>query len=111
MIRIFRVFVPTSVLALIVSETILIFSCFILSSYFVLDADPEVFLLYDGGLLRVTLVVLSVMLGLYFQDLYTNFRVRSKLVLVQQLCLVIGIVFFSQALLTYVSPSLMMSRW
>lgn len=111
MIRLFRVFVPTSVIALILSETILIFSCFILASYIVLASDPQVFLLYDGGLLRVSLVVISVMLGLYFQNLYNNFRVRSKIVLVQQLCLVIGIVFFTQALLTYVSPSLMMSRW
>jgi sugar transferase (PEP-CTERM system associated) len=111
MIRLFRVFVPTSVIALLISETILIFSSFILASYVVLESDPAVFLLYDGGLLRVSLVVLSVMLGLYFQNLYTDFRVRSKIGLVQQLCLVIGIVFFSQALLTYLSPSLMMSRW
>src|SRR5689334_6411447 len=111
MIRLFRVFVPTSVIALILSETILIFSCFILASYIVLESDPQVFLLYDGGLLRVSLVVISVMLGLYFQNLYNNFRVRSKVILIQQLCLVIGIVFFTQALLTYVSPSLMMSRW
>jgi sugar transferase (PEP-CTERM system associated) len=111
MIRLFRVFVPTSVIALLLSETILIFSCFLLSSYIILESDPEVFLLYDGGLLRVTLVVLSVMLGLYFQNLYNDFRVRSRLILIQQLCLVIGIVFFSQALLTYISPALMMSRW
>lgn len=111
MIRLFRVFVPTSVLALLISEIILIFSCFILASYLVLETDPEVFLLYDGGLQRMVFVVLSVLLGLYFQDLYTDFRIRSKIVLFQQLCLVIGLVFFSQALLTYVNPSFMMSRW
>ena len=69
------------------------------------------FLLYDGGLSRITLVVVvSVMLGLYFQDLYNDFRIRSKTLLFQQLCLVIGPVFFSQALLTYVNWDLMMSR-
>src|SRR4051812_26510995 len=111
MIRLFRVFVPTSVIALILSETVLIFSCFLISSYAVLDTDPWVFLVYDGGLQKMTLVVLSVMLGLYFEDLYTDFRIRSKVALVQQLCLVIGLVFFSQALLTYVNANLMMSRW
>ena len=111
MIRLFRVFVPTSVIALLISEVVLIFSCFVIASYIILDSDPEVFLLYDGGLQKMSLVVLSMMLGLYFQDLYTDLRVRSKIALVQQLCLVIGIVFFLQALLTYVNPNLMMSRW
>ena len=111
MIRLFRVFVPTSVVALVLSEVILIFACFIIATYLVVDSDPQVFLLYDGGLSRITLVVVSVLLGLYFQDLYNDFRIRSKTLLIQQLCLVIGLVFFSQALLTYVNRDLMMSRW
>jgi sugar transferase (PEP-CTERM system associated) len=111
MIRLFRVFLPTSVVALILSEVVLIFACFIIATYLVVDSDPEVFLLYDGGLIRMTLVVASVMLGLYFQDLYNDFRIRSKTLLVQQLCLVVGLVFFSQALLTYINRELMMSRW
>jgi sugar transferase (PEP-CTERM system associated) len=111
MIRLFRVFVPTSVVALVLSEVILIFACFIIATYLVVDSDPQVFLLYDGGLSRIALVVVSVLLGLYFQDLYNDFRIRSKTLLIQQLCLVIGLVFFSQALLTYVNRDLMMSRW
>ncbi|HUS05244.1 MAG TPA: sugar transferase [Bryobacteraceae bacterium] len=111
MIRLFRVFVPTSVLALIVSEIVLVSVCFILGTAFVIDTDLEIFFLYEGGLARMLLVVASVMLGLYLEDFYTEFRIRSKAVLVQQLCLVIGMVFFSQALLTYINPNLMMSRW
>jgi sugar transferase (PEP-CTERM system associated) len=111
MIRLFRVFVPTSVLALIVSEIVLVFSCFILGTALVIDTDLEIFFLYDGGIEKILLVVASVMLGLYFQDFYTDFRIASKSVLFQQLCLVIGMVFFSQALLTYVNVHLMMSRW
>src|SRR5690349_18995955 len=111
MIRVFRVFVPTSVLALIISETVIIFFCFFLASYIMIDVDPEVFLLYDGGLSRMTLVVASVLLGLYFQNLYNDFRIRSRIILLQQLCLVVGMVFLLQALLTYVNPNLMMPRW
>ncbi|HET8547686.1 MAG TPA: sugar transferase, partial [Bryobacteraceae bacterium] len=51
------------------------------------------------------------MLGLYFQDLYSEFRIRSRIELVQQICLVIGLVFILQAVLTYVDPDLMMPRW
>ncbi len=106
MVRVFKVFVPTSILALIVSEIVIIFSCFLIASYVMVDVDPEVFLLYDGGLARLSIVVGSVMLGLYFQDMYNEFRVRSRLQLVQQLCLVVGIVFLFQALLTYLNPAI-----
>jgi sugar transferase (PEP-CTERM system associated) len=111
MVRVFKVFVPTSVVALIASEIVIIFSCFLIATYVMVDVDPEVFLLYDGGLVRLSIVVVSVMLGLYFQDLYNELRVPSRLRLVQQVCLVIGIVFLLQALLTYLDPSLMMPRW
>jgi sugar transferase (PEP-CTERM system associated) len=111
MIRLFRVFVPTSVIALILSDVILIYACFLAATYVMIDSAPEVFLLYDGGLMRMSLVVASVLLGLYFQDLYDDFRIRNKTLLLQQFCLVVGLVFFSQALLTYVNRDLMMPRW
>ena len=101
MVRLFRVFVPTSVVTLLISEIVLIFSCYILASFFTLDTDPGVFLLYEGGLRRITLVVACVMLGIYFHDLFTQFRIKSRVVLLQQLCLVVGIAFLTQALLSY----------
>lgn len=101
MVRLFRVFVPTSVLALLISETILIFSCYVLASLFTLDTDPAVYLLDEGGLTRIALVVGCVMFGLYFHDLYTQFKIQSRTLLLQQVCLVLGIAFLTQALLTY----------
>ena len=47
MIRIFRVFVPTSILALLASEGCLIFGCFFLPAYLDPDIDPEMFMAYD----------------------------------------------------------------
>ena len=110
MIRIFQVFIPTSVLALLVSEIAALFLCFTLGSFATIDAAPEVFLLYEGGLGRISLAVLSIVVGLYFQDLYTNLRVRSKIMLVQQTCMAVGVAFLLQALLTYISPDLMLPR-
>src|SRR5579884_1553021 len=101
MIRIFRVFIPTSVIALLVSELILIYSCFILVSFFVLDVDPQVFLLYDNGFYRISIVVLCIVLGIYFHDLYTQFRITSKTMLFQQISLTAGLAFLVQALLSY----------
>src|SRR4051794_30217717 len=98
MIRLFRVFVPTSVLVLIISECILIFSSYVAASYIVFtQVDPEVFLLYDGGLTRIGIVVSIVMLGLYFNDLYEHVRVRARILLMQQLCLAMGVAFLAQA--------------
>src|SRR5579884_2355435 len=112
MIRLFRVFIPASVLGLLISEAVLIFFCYVLSCYFVLDADPQIFLLYDNGLWRIALVVACIMLALYFNDLYWQFRIRSKLLLVQQMCFVVGIAFLTQALLTYVRrPEWTISKW
>lgn len=110
MIRLFHVFVPTSTIALILSEIIIIFATFLGATILIVADDPEVYLLYEGGLRKIILVVASVILGLYFEDLYSDFRVRSHLALFQQLCLIIGLTFFLQALLTYLNPALMMSR-
>ncbi len=110
MIRIFQVFIPTSVLALLVSEIVALFLCFTLGSFTTIDAAPEVFLLYEGGLGRISMAVLSIVLGLHFQDLYTNLRVRSRVMLVQQTCMAVGVAFLLQALLTYISPDLMLPR-
>ena len=106
MIRLFRVFVPVGSLALLSSEILLIISSFVLATYVVLEVDPTVYLLYDGGLVRILLVLASILLGMHFHDLYSKIYVRSRLMLAQQLCLVIGIAFLFQALAGYVDASL-----
>src|SRR5579885_2367679 len=112
MVRLFRVFIPASVLGLLISEAVLIFSCYVVASFLVLDTDPQIFLLYDNGLWRIALVAVCIMLALYFNDLYWQFRIRSKLLLVQQMCFVVGIAFLTQALLTYVRrPEWTIPKW
>jgi len=106
MARLFHVFIPTGVLVLLVSETLLIATSFVLGCYLVLYTDPTVFLLADGGWVRVALVTLSILLGLHFQDLYSNFRVRSRIGLFEQLCLVMGMAFIAQGLVSYLSVDL-----
>src|SRR5271154_4696055 len=101
MIRIFNVFIPASVIALLVSEIALIYSCYVVASFFTLDADPGIFFFYDNGVLRLTIVVAGLMIGIYFHDLYTQFRIKSRILLFQQLCLIVGISFLTQALLSY----------
>ncbi len=102
MLRLFRVFVPTSVIALLFSEAILIFACYVVSTFLLQDVDAGMFFLVDElGWMRIAFVVLCIMLGVYFHDLYTKFRIHSRLLLLQQLSLILGIAFFTQALLVY----------
>ena len=111
MIRIFKIFVPTSILALIVSETILLLTCYLAAVVLLAGVDPEAFLLYDNGIERISLVVVVELLGLYLLDLYSDVKVYSRILVVQQICLVIGIAFISQALLSYLSPAWIIPRW
>ena len=111
MVRIFRVFVPSSTLALFLSELVVFYSAFILASMLVMDIPADIFLLYEGGLFRITLAVISLVLGLYFQDLYTDIAARSLVLLVQQVCFALGLCFLAQALIGYVSLDLLMPRW
>ena len=106
MIRLFKVFIPVGTLALLVSEVLLVTSAFIFATYVVLEVDPTIFLLYDGGLFRISLVLLSIIVGLHFHDLYSQIHVKSRVVLVQQLCLVMGVAFLTQGLIAYADANL-----
>ncbi len=115
--QLFRAFIPASVVALAISEFALIFLCYLggawlvsrfLNPYMVMGA----FLFVEGGLMQITVVVICLMLGLYFQNLYSNVRLKSLTLLVQQVCLVIGLAFLIQALFAYVRrPEWSLPRW
>jgi sugar transferase (PEP-CTERM system associated) len=100
-IRLFKVSIPSAIVALIVSEAILIFSCYLVAVYVTVDAAPDIYLLDDNGLWGILLITLLILIVMYFVDLYEDYRSRSQIALVQQYCLVIGVAFLVQALLNY----------
>ena len=103
MTRFFRVNVPATSLALLISDTLLATSAFVLATYLTLDADPQTYLLYDGGFVRLIPVLLTILIGLHFSDLYSRVHVHSRIGLLQQLCLVMGVAFLTQGFLSYLS--------
>jgi sugar transferase (PEP-CTERM system associated) len=105
MIRLFRVFVPVGTITLLISETLLVASAFVLATFLALEVDPTVFLLYDGGLWRISLVLFCILIGLHFHDLYSQYFVKSRIMLLQQLCLVMGVAFLFQGLISYLNPN------
>ena len=108
MIRLFRVFIPVGTFALLISEILLVIGAFVLASYIILPVDPGDYLLYDGGMVSIVTVVLSIVIGLYLHDLYSDIHVKSPIILLQQLCLVMGIAFLMQGMISYVDRYLRM---
>jgi exopolysaccharide biosynthesis polyprenyl glycosylphosphotransferase len=111
MVRLFRVSVPSSVLALMISETFLLTACYVIATYFTMQVDAGLYLIEDNGLARIVLVVLLLQIGLYLSDLYDNYRARSRIVLIQQCCLVMGGAFLAQALLSYGRLNVILPKW
>jgi len=111
MVRVFRVAVPTTVFVLLVSEFLLLTCSYVLAAYIVLEVDPTVFLLYDGGLGRILVPVLSVLFALHFLDLYADIRARSRVGLILELGQAFGFSFLVEALISYLSRNWMLPRW
>jgi sugar transferase (PEP-CTERM system associated) len=109
-IRLFRVFIPTSVVALLLSETILVLSCYVLS-LLILGLDPSFYLFGENNYWKLLLVTGLVILLLYFQDLYNSIRITSRVLLVQQICLAVGTALFLMAFVGYLDPDVLLGRW
>ena len=104
MLRLFRVYVSTRVAALLASEFILIYVCYVAATlawfHRELRTDAEVFLIDDRGWLRILVVVLCLMLSIYFHDLYSNLGTPPR-ELLQQVGVVAGTAFLAEAMLGY----------
>lgn len=77
-----RVFVPVGALALLFSEILLISSCFLVVTFLILNVDPTVFLFSNNGIWRIGLAGASILFGLYFENLYGNLQVKSRVLLI-----------------------------
>ena len=109
MIRLFRVFIPASVVALLISEiTLVLLSYFI--ALLVLGIDPVFYLFYESNYAKLLLLSGFIILGLYFQDLYDELRIVSRILLVQQVCLAVGCALLAIAFLGYTEPQMLMGR-
>jgi len=100
MLRLFRLFVPATVAALLASEFILIYLCYVAVTFAFLRFGAQVFLFGDNGWLRILIVALCLIVGIYFHDLYSNLRVRLR-DLMQHAGVVAGAAFLAEALLSY----------
>ena len=110
MIRLFRVFIPASVVALLLSEILIVLACYT-GSIFLLHEDPSFYLFSEGSFWKILVVTTCIILALYFQDLYADLRIVSRILLVQQICLAVGSALLFMALLGYLFPDFVLGRW
>ena len=103
MARLFRVFVPLSILVLLFSEAVLICGSFVLAFYIVLEDYATVALLYEGGLTRILMAAAGILVTMHFRDLYSRIQVKSRIALLQELSLVMGVAFLIQSLISYLN--------
>ena len=106
MLRIFKVFVPASVIILLVCEAALLYGSYIAGVFLAqrfMDGPgfARFFMFEDHGFLRLAIVTATIMFGLYLNDLYERFHARSAVDLIQPICMVVGIAFLTQALMSY----------
>ena len=111
MIRLFRVFIPTSVIGLLISEIVIATACYVLAYWIAGIEEMEVYFLLEDGITRTAIVVLTLIFGIYWADLYEDMQVTSALQLYQQFCLITGMTFLGQALVGYVNRQMIMPRW
>jgi len=109
-IRLFRVFIPASVVALLLSEIILILGCYVLAIFF-LGLDPAFYLFDQGNYWKLLVVTTTIILGLYFQDLYGDLRITANVLLVQQVCLAVGLSLLVSAFIGYIDPVALLGRY
>jgi sugar transferase (PEP-CTERM system associated) len=110
-IRLFRRLIPTSVAALLLSEILLILACYTVAAFFTLSVDPYFYLVIEQNYWKILLVAASIVTGMYFQDLYGDFRITSRILLVQEVCLAVGSALLFTALLGYISADYLLPRW
>jgi len=110
MIRLFSIFIPTSILGLLISEILFIAACYTLAILWQLEDTFDIYMLYERGILRVAVVTGTIVAGLYLSDCYERVRIRSRLIFLQQLCLIIGVAFLLQSVFSYGSIEIRMPR-
>jgi lipopolysaccharide/colanic/teichoic acid biosynthesis glycosyltransferase len=111
MIRLFKVSIPSSSLVLVLSDAILLFSCYLFAAWLVIDVPLVKFLFEESGYWHIAFVMAVIMLGLYFSDLYEDYQVRSRIELIQQFCLALGIAFLLQSLVSYAQWGVLLPKW
>jgi lipopolysaccharide/colanic/teichoic acid biosynthesis glycosyltransferase len=111
MIRLFKVSIPSSAVVLVISDAVLLFSCYLFAAWLTIDIPLVKFLFEQSGYWHIAFVMGVIMLVLYFNDLYEDYQVSSRIELIQQFCLAVGIAFLLQSLVSYAQWGVLLPKY
>lgn len=101
--RIFQVYIPGRIVAFVLSEAVLIFSCFA-AVLALLGYDVGIYFQYEGGSEQVLIATALFIGSLYFRNLYSSLVIKSSFLLIREVIQSAGVVLLVQAIVMYVYP-------
>ncbi|HVM91806.1 MAG TPA: TIGR03013 family XrtA/PEP-CTERM system glycosyltransferase [Terriglobales bacterium] len=110
MIRLFNVYYPVRTLVLLAGEALIVWTSFLLGTFFVWRQDSYLILNYEGGYIKILIVTLLVLLCSHWFDLYDTARLTSRGELFFRLLMVPGLLAFVLAGVSYIRPDFLLGN-
>ena len=104
MVRLFNVYYPVRALVLVIVEGLIVCSSFLVAAFLRLGNDSSLVLNYEYGFLKILAITTLTMVCMHYFDLYDRKRVTSKQETTFRILLVLGILCFVLAGITYTFP-------
>ena len=108
MIRLFKVYYPIRTLVLLIGEALIVWTSLLLGAWIILREDCYLVLWVEGGFINILVLTALVLLCSHCFDLYDTARLNPKGELYVRLLLVLGVVAFVLAIVSYIRPSLLL---
>jgi len=110
LIRLFNVYYPVRTLVLLAGEALIVWTSFLLGTFFVWRQDSYLILNYEGGYIKILIVTLLVLLCSHWFDLYDTARLTSRGELFFRLLMVPGLLAFVLAGVSYIRPDFLLGN-
>src|SRR4051812_31533401 len=91
-------------------EAILIAACYTAAVFVCRPIDAGSYLEYEAGGLRIAFVAVTFLISAYLFDFYRQSHITSRLLLILELCNLMGIVLLIQAALSFINPDLVLPQ-
>ena len=108
MIRLFHVYYPIRTLILLLGEALIIWTSFLVAAVLVHGENSYLVLNYEGGYLKIFVFTGVVLLCSHLFDLYDTARLNTKGELFFRLFLLLGVLAFVTAGISYVHPKFLL---
>ena len=109
MVRLFHVYFPVRTLVLLFGEALVVCASFLAATYLILGPDAYIALNYEFGVYKILLVAAVAMLCSYYFDLYAPEILKSGGEIYFRLLVVLSVMSFVLAALSYFFPALLIA--